>query len=175
MARKKASIPPKNDFAPEEDLDVSGFTSEPVITGECITSFSFHDSSENIISEKHDSNTSSATADNTIDLNISSNSKDNASTTSSSDNNILINNNVSLNDKDTLTDNRKAPIANGMAPPINGEYPNVKRTYILRASTVRKINELKSIHPEINTYVSTIVDIAIAHYYNHIINEGGTQ
>lgn len=40
---------------------------------------------------------------------------------------------------------------------------------MLRAPTVRKINEL---NPEINTYVSTIVDIAIAHYYNHIINEG---
>lgn len=46
---------------------------------------------------------------------------------------------------------------------------------MLRASTVRKINELKSIHPELNTYVSTIVDLAIAHYYNYIVNEGGKQ
>lgn len=46
---------------------------------------------------------------------------------------------------------------------------------MLRASTVRKINELKSIHPDLNTYVSTIVDLAIAHYYNYIVNEGGNQ
>lgn len=170
MARKKASAPPKNDFAPEEDLDVSGFTSEPIITGKCITSFSFDDSSENIIiSKKQDSNASSITADNTIDLNISSNSKDNTSTNSSSDNRA-----VSTN-KNILADNRKIPIANGMAPPINGEFLDTKRTYMLRSSTVRKLNELKSIHPELNTYVSTIVDMAIAHYYNHIINEGGKQ
>jgi hypothetical protein len=62
-----------------------------------------------------------------------------------------------------------------MAPPINGEYLDIKRTYMLRSSTVRKINELKSIHPELNTYVSTIVDLAIAHYYEYIANEGGTQ
>jgi len=46
---------------------------------------------------------------------------------------------------------------------------------MLRSSTVRKLNELKSIHPDLNAYVSTIVDLAIAHYYEHIINEGGAQ
>jgi len=54
-------------------------------------------------------------------------------------------------------------------------YLEVKRTYMLRSSTVRKLNELKSIHPDLNAYVSTIVDLAIAHYYEHIINEGGAQ
>ena len=78
------------------------------------------------------------------------------------------------NDK-ILTDNRKVSVANGMIPPIDGEFLDTKRTYILRASTVRKINELKSLHPNLNTYVSTIVDLAIAHYYNHIVNEDGTQ
>ena len=46
---------------------------------------------------------------------------------------------------------------------------------MLRSSTVRKLNELKSIHPDLNTYVSTLVDLAIAHYYDHIINEGGSN
>lgn len=59
--------------------------------------------------------------------------------------------------------------------PIDGEFLDTKRTYMLRASTVRKINELKSIHPDLNTYVSTIVDLAIAHYYNCIVNDGGNQ
>lgn len=62
-----------------------------------------------------------------------------------------------------------------MTPHIDGEYLNVKRTYMLRTSTVRKINELKSIHLDLNTYVSTIVDLAIAHYYNNIVNEGSNQ
>ena len=39
----------------------------------------------------------------------------------------------------------------------------------------RKINELKSIHPDINVCVSTIINIAIDCYYNHIVNEGGNQ
>ena len=43
------------------------------------------------------------------------------------------------NNKDILTDNRKAPIVNGCAPPIDGEYLDVKRTYMLRSSTVRKL------------------------------------
>jgi len=74
----------------------------------------------------------------------------------------------------SLFDNRTTPIANGAAPLIKGEIPDVKRTYMLRASTVRKLNELKSIHPNINVCVSTIVDLALDHYYKHI-KEGGIQ
>jgi hypothetical protein len=35
--------------------------------------------------------------------------------------------------------------------PIDRKFLNVKRTYMLRASTVRKLNELKRIHPNLNT------------------------
>lgn len=42
-------------------------------------------------------------------------------------------------DRNILDYNRKTPIANGMAPPIKGEYLNTKRTYMLRNSTVRKL------------------------------------
>lgn len=171
MTRKKASAPPKNDFASEEDIDICSFTSEPIITGDCISSFSFDDDSneKNPIFNKQSDNTSSRTINNTVNLNFSSNSQDNMATVISS------NNKTASKDKNILTDNKKLPIANGMAPPIDGEYLDVKRTYMLRSSTVRKLNELKSIHPEINTYVSTIVDIAIAHYYSHIINGDGKQ
>ena len=74
-----------------------------------------------------------------------------------------------------LFDNRTIPIANGATPILDGETPDVKRTYTLRASTVRKINELKSIHPDINACVSTIVDRALEYYYKYITEEGGTQ
>ena len=166
MAKKKTSTLPKNDFAPEEELDISGFTSEPIAVGDCISSFSFDDDSIEEVSISSDKNNAIAISPEvTKTMNFDSsyvNNKYGQITVTSADRNIL-------------EDNRKTPIANGMAPPINGEYLDTKRTYMLRNSTVRKLNELKSIHPEINTYVSTIVDMAIAHYYNYIINEGGKQ
>ncbi|MDR3598072.1 MAG: hypothetical protein P4L60_25360, partial [Clostridium sp.] len=74
-----------------------------------------------------------------------------------------------------LFDNRRTPLPNGAAPAIDGETPTIKRSYTLRSSTIRKINELKHLHPDINVCVSTIVDLAIDHYHNYIVNEGGTQ
>ena len=163
MAKRKQNEPPKSDFAPDENEEILGFTSEPIASGPCISSFSFDDDtkSENITVTNTD-NDSSLESSNTTP-NISSN---NTATTE--------NGTISFNNK-ILTDNRKASITNGMAPPIDGEFLDTKRTYMLRSSTVRKINELKSIHPDLNTYVSTIVDLAIAHYYNYIVNEDGNQ
>jgi len=185
MAKRKTPEPPKNDFAAaEEDIDICGFSDEPIITGECIASFSFGDDSAD---ESHEaalnlSNnnivTSESASTKTIDFNNATNSNSNANT---DDNNSNTSSTLTpevktlSNNKDTLTDNRKAPIVNGCAPPIGGEYLDVKRTYMLRNSTVRKLNELKSIHPDLNTYVSTLVDLAIAHYYEHIVNEGDKQ
>ncbi|WP_399547332.1 hypothetical protein [uncultured Clostridium sp.] len=55
------------------------------------------------------------------------------------------NNNTSSNT--LLFDNRSTPIANGAAPPIDGEIANIKISYTLRKSTVRKINELIKYSP----------------------------
>lgn len=74
-----------------------------------------------------------------------------------------------------LFDNRTISIPNGAAPPINGETPTIRRSYIFRPSTIRKLNELKSIHPDINACVSTIVDVALEHYYTYITKQGGSQ
>ena len=74
-----------------------------------------------------------------------------------------------------LFDNRTISIPNGASPPINGETPTIRRSYIFRASTIRKLNELKSIHPDINACVSTIVDVALEHYYAYITKQGGSQ
>ncbi|MVX67000.1 hypothetical protein GKZ28_25430 [Clostridium chromiireducens] len=194
MAKRKQNKIPKSDFDAEEDLDVCGFTSEPIVTGERISSFSFDDDYINEIKldvttnteNSSDVDTSSNIANNTTNFNISldneqtinspaaSNNISTSNTNDKSNNTTISTNQITLNKNTTLEDNRKAPVVNGMAPPINGEYLDIKRTYMLRASTVRKVNELKSIHPELNTYVSTIVDLAIAHYYEHIIN-GGRQ
>ncbi len=164
MAKRKQNEPPKNDFAPNENEEIISFTSEPIALGQCISSFSFDDDdieAENITVTN--ANNDSCLESNNTTPNISSNNK-----ATSKNGTIAFNNKI-------LTDNRKASVANGMAPPIDGEFLDTKRTYMLRASTVRKINELKSIHPDLNTYVSTIVDLAIAHYYNYIVNEGGNQ
>ena len=176
MARRKQNELPKSDFDAEENLDICCFTSEPIATGECISSFSFDDESINenkvdlITTNQNIKNidTSPKVTNDTIHFNICSTDEQIISSNHS-------NNKSTSNENNLLNDNRNAPIVNGMAPPINGEHLDIKRTYMLRASTVRKINELKSIHPELNTYVSTIVDLAIAHYYEHISNGGSQQ
>ncbi|MDF2884892.1 MAG: hypothetical protein K0R54_5462 [Clostridiaceae bacterium] len=60
---------------------------------------------------------------------------------------------------------------NGAAHIIDGEAPDSKRCYTLRSSTVRKLSELKSIHPDINICVSTIVDMAVNYFYSCIKEE----
>jgi cellulose synthase/poly-beta-1,6-N-acetylglucosamine synthase-like glycosyltransferase len=45
MAKKKTHQPPKSDFDSVDDLDICTFTSEPFISGKCISSFSFDDDS----------------------------------------------------------------------------------------------------------------------------------
>ena len=70
---------------------------------------------------------------------------------------------------------RIKPLSNGATHILNDEIPTIKRSYTLRASTIRKLNELKSLHPVLNICVSTIVDSALDHYYTYITKEGGTQ
>lgn len=67
-----------------------------------------------------------------------------------------------------------APTPRGITPPINGEHYTVKRSYQLRPSTVKKLNELKAKHPDVNVLFSTLVDIAISHYHNYIFYDDGT-
>ena len=79
-------------------------------------------------------------------------------------------------DNNITVDNRLGKgTTNGITPPINGEYFNVKRGYSLRKSTAVMLNELKASHPDINVYMNSIADAAIRHYYNFITNEGGSQ
>jgi hypothetical protein len=41
----------------------------------------------------------------------------------------------------------------------------------MRPSTVRKLNALKTKHPDVNALLNTIVDMAVSHYYNYIFSE----
>lgn len=60
MAKRKQSEPLKNDFAPDENEEILGFTSEPIASGPCISSFSFDDDtiSENITVTNTDNDSS---------------------------------------------------------------------------------------------------------------------
>ena len=176
MGRKKNDEIPKSDFDVKESQDFLSFDSNADL-GECVASFSFCDNTDN------DLNTSSIDIDEEAILIKSSTAEINDTekalpsfqnnTTSS---NVKTVTNISSNNKSKdLFDNRTIPIANGATPILDGETPDVKRTYTLRASTVRKVNELKSIHSDINVCVSTIVDRALEHYYKYITEEGGTQ
>jgi hypothetical protein len=190
MARRIQNQISKNDFGAEDDLDICGFSSESITAGQCISSFSFDDdfiketrtiitaNTKNINNVGTSPIISNDALNFTIDLDsdqtTNSSGASNNKSTSKFNATTISNNQITLDKNNILEENRKAPVINGMIPPINGEYLDTKRTYMLRASTVRKVNELKSIHPELNTYVSTIVDLAITHYYEHIIN-GGKQ
>ncbi|WP_252225473.1 hypothetical protein [Clostridium sp. ZBS2] len=156
MARKKEFKIDKDDIAYEEEVEECGFT-DYIPTGEnSIQLFSFED---DLVPENKNINDNNSLIETKEEVNEA---------IKSNPNNI---NNNSISSNPLLFDNRNTPIANGAAPPIDGEAANIKRSYTLRNSTVRKINELKSIHPDINVCVSTIVDIAIDYYHKHIIND----
>ncbi|KAI3349147.1 hypothetical protein [Clostridium botulinum] len=160
MARKKEFKIDKDDIAYEEEVEECGFTDYIPTDENSIQLFSMED---DLAPENKNINDNNLLIETTEEVNkkieSSSNDPDNKT-----------NNNNFKNNNTLLFDNRNTPIANGSTPPIDGEAANIKRSYTLRKSTVRKINELKSIHPDINVCVSTIVDIAIAYYHEHIIN-----
>ena len=68
-----------------------------------------------------------------------------------------------------ILDMRKLSIVNGLIPPIDGEKLEYKRCYMLRFSTLKKLEQIKAMHPDI-VYVSSIVDMAINHYF-HCLND----
>gem|GEM_PF-1185803 len=59
----------------------------------------------------------------------------------------------------------------GSTPMIDGESFSIKRGYQLRPSTLRKLHELRALHPDINAYINTIIDEAINHYYNYVLSQ----
>jgi hypothetical protein len=61
--------------------------------------------------------------------------------------------------------------AYGITPPVDGEYFEVKRTFVFRRSTLRMLNMIKAEHPDENVYLSSILDEALRHYYDHILTQ----
>jgi hypothetical protein len=79
--------------------------------------------------------------------------------------------------KPEMPSTQNQPLASaprGLTPPVKGEQYTVKRSYTMRPSTVKKLNALKTEHPDVNVLFNTMVDMAISHYYNYIFNEHGS-
>lgn len=76
-----------------------------------------------------------------------------------------VENQKSKNNNTDILDMRKLSIVNGLTPPIDGEKLEYKRCYMLRFSTLKKLEQIKAMHPDI-IYISSIVDMAINHYFH---------
>lgn len=59
----------------------------------------------------------------------------------------------------------------GLTPLINGEAFNIKRCYQFRASTLKKLNQLKGESDNINIYLNEIIDAAICYYHDAVFNK----
>ena len=78
---------------------------------------------------------------------------------------LKVENQKSKNNNTDILDMRKLSIVNGLTPPIDGEKLEYKRCYMLRFSTLKKLEQIKAMHPDI-IYISSIVDMAINHYFH---------
>jgi hypothetical protein len=58
----------------------------------------------------------------------------------------------------------------GLTPKIDGEGFDIKRSYQFRASTLKKLNQLKGDSDNINIYLNEIIDTAICFYYDSVFN-----
>lgn len=70
---------------------------------------------------------------------------------------------------------RKIKRGKRKTPTIDGEEFDVKRTYMMRKSTVRMLNQLKGMSEDVDIHMSTILDIAIRHYFNSVIEDGKNE
>lgn len=165
MARKRKSkdfVIGPDDFGYEEEVDMNGIVDfedgQPLKPNEVlVSSFNFFDdNSENITS---DDTISTLTA--TKDKNIIKESDENK-----------VNDTPNHCSKENIVDIRTTKTsANGVTPPVDGEFFTIKRTYTLRKSTVKMLNHIKALDDDINVYMNTLVDEAIRHYYDHILNK----
>lgn len=138
MRRKKGLVIDPSDICYEEECEEIGFDAPDNIKGNLVEGFSFTDEPINF---------APVAATKTTPLK----SKVEKQKTNNNNTNVL--------------DMRKLSIVNGVTPPIDGEKLEYKRCYMLRFSTLKKLEQIKAMHPDI-VYVSSIVDMAINHYFD---------
>ena len=140
MRRKKGLIIDPSDVCYEEESEEIGFEAPDEIKGNLVQGFSFTNEPVNFKSVPPDTT-----------------EKPKIEKQKSKKNNM------------NILDMRKLSIVNGLTPPIDGEKLEYKICYMLRFSTLKKLEQIKAMHPDI-VYVSSIVDMAINHYF-HCLND----
>jgi len=58
-------------------------------------------------------------------------------------------------------------------PILEDEEFLIRKTFSVRESTAQMLNELKFLHPNVNIRLNVIIDSAIRHYHEYIIEQGG--
>ena len=136
MRRKKGLIIDPSDICYEEECEEIGFEAPGEVKGTLVESFSITDEPVNF-----------------------------APTAKSKPEKPKVEKQKSKKNYTDILDMRKLSIVNGLTPPIEGEKLEYKRCYMLRFSTLKKLEQIKAMHPDI-IYISSIVDMAINHYFN---------
>lgn len=144
MKRKKGLIIDPNDICYEEECEEIGFESPDEIKGNLVQGFSFTDDLVNFAPVA-------------------------AAVTKATPSKPKVEKEKTKNNTTDVLDMRKLSIVNGVTPPIDGEKLEYKRCYMLRFSTLKKLEQIKAMHPDI-VYVSSIVDMAINHYFDCLSN-----
>lgn len=138
MRRKKGLVIDPSDICYEEEYEEIGFETPDNIKGSLVQGFSFTDEPVNFAP---------------------------VAATKTTTEKPKVEKQKSKNNNPDILDMRKLSIVNGVTPPIDGEKLEYKRCYMLRFSTLKKLEQIKAMHPDI-VYVSSIVDMAINHYFD---------
>ena len=138
MRRKKGLIIDPSDICYEEECDEIDFEAPGEIKGNLVQGFSFTNEPVNF-----------------------------APAAQATPEKIKVEKQKSNKNNTDILDMRKLSVVNGLTPPIDVEKLEYKRCYMLRFSTLKNLEQIKAMHPEI-VYVSSIVDIAINHYLEYL-------
>lgn len=176
MSKKSQHIIPLNEDeydkieTHELSCDVDGFANEDNIT---VSNMEFNENyvpddqeipvrvfsfSSNDKNENHGANTYRE-ADNNLFQNKSQN------------NSFKTKDNINYKIESTNSSASQIQKVRGLTPSINGEAFDIKRCYQFRASTLKKLNQLKGESDNINIYLNEIIDAAICFYHNAVFNK----
>lgn len=98
-------------------------------------------------------------------------SDNNLSQSRSQNNSFEISDNVNYKFESTNLPTSQIQKVRGLTPSINGEAFDIKRCYQFRASTLKKLNQLKGESDNINIYLNEIIDAAICFYHDAVFNK----
>ena len=160
------------DIIPLDESEYTGFEEHSLKSGDGFTD-SFND--DDIVYESASSN---ETPIKIFSFNTSSENKGHSTDTNieSAHNNISQDDKFSNPNKTSSIEPQNlsaSPVQKirGLTPKINGEAFDVKRCYQFRASTIKKLNQLKGESDNINIYLNEIIDAAICFYHDSVFNK----